>query len=160
MSLPTTVPPGVIQPKSKDKKTPRKAALTVLKSFYHHPAGANTTGHGTIRSIRDVETDEQVYSRYVQATNEWSPIDLGWNPNPSLISIQYPVTGIAKHVSDLKRLGSIPHLEIGIQVGDIVIPLCRILVKDSFDCYPLFPESLRIRSSGVPIRYTVVSFPK
>lgn len=54
-----------------------KGRLTVVEKVYHQNPGKGPTE--TVGSFsRDLETKQQIYVRYLDATEEWQPLDTGW----------------------------------------------------------------------------------
>ncbi len=57
--------------------TPVKNRLTVVESVYFQEFGEQPQSAGS-RFSRNLESDEQPYSRKLQATSDWKPLDCGW----------------------------------------------------------------------------------
>lgn len=57
-----------------------KNRITVVENVYHQVLSRNEqpTQYGPKPFVIELETDEQVYSRRLIITEEWSELDLGW----------------------------------------------------------------------------------
>lgn len=51
--------------------------VTVVETVYHAPAGRSPTPIES-RFERKLETDEQLYQRYMKVGEKWTPLDCGW----------------------------------------------------------------------------------
>lgn len=63
-----------------------KSRLTVVESLYHQSFGEEPVRVDS-RFSRELESDEQPYSRRLKATEGWQPLDCGWVKDPGMVCV-------------------------------------------------------------------------
>jgi len=133
--------------------------LTVVESVYFHPAN---------RGIRQVDSrwcrnllgvGEQPYERYLKASPQWQPVDLGWIQEVGMMVIRNE-EGISEGLvimplplDVLDRFIEVAYE--GAKDGDSVM----ILPGEALPFYPRTPKNLRIRCPSGTARYHLFIVP-
>ncbi len=145
-----------------------KDRITVVSTVYLQPAGEKPASVES-RFDRELETQEQFYTRRLKATEEWQLIDPGW----------LGVDGIGMMVianDEGKNLQTIPTDEEKADTATRVLEICFLyptkmenfpfacqwltLPGESMQAYPSTLTGLHIRCRKDTAKFTVSLFPR
>lgn len=128
-----------------------RARLTVTERVYHQQVGTDPHAVETTFS-RWLDSEEERYSRHLKAGEAWQPLDCGWMTVASLCVLKNE-EGVFRHVNptDAQREEAAARIiEVGIAVGDAVVPLALVRPQEDRREEPLDLSRLRVRCrSGV-----------
>lgn len=137
--------------------------ITVVDTVYHQTTDTPNPTVLMTRLCRPVVTEEQIYTRHLKLTTEWSEIDTGWVKIPIMVIIQNnhdqpPVSGAT---SEQTLVDVYSAVEIGVMAQDrVVTSLCLVIPGDSLRLTHPQVSNLRIRAKYFPVRITVSAIPK
>lgn len=148
-----------------------KDAVVVVGQVCHR-RHANQPTSTTIQFVRDLETEEQPYTRLChkeksKATEEWQMIDTGWLENDvSILIISNDEGGHSDTNLTPEALEEIKSrvIEIGIYVDashfSETIPIQYILPREAFPLSLFEVDDYRIRCRKGTAKYTITAYPR
>ncbi len=145
-------------PAAPDEIREVKDHLTVVETVYHRQYGEEATAVES-RFTRELQTQEQSYTRRLKVEEEWRSLDTGWIIQVGMLVIQntegkflQQIPSEADKAEALKKTIEIKH--------DGSEGCWLILPGESIRVCPSDASSLRIRCQLGTARFTVHIFPK
>ena len=139
----STIPPSEMD--NKPKAILPKNRFTVSEIFYFQEVGSSPFTLDLTHS-RNVDSEEQVYSRKTRIKDEWSPIEVGGLEEPSLVIIKNEVVQYQTYPTPEQRmLDETRVLLLGLKTyaeGCSLIPACGPYIQEFAKIRP--GESIRL----------------
>lgn len=139
-----------------------RARYVVLETIYHQGDGSPTATES--RYTEWIGSDEQPYLRNTTVGAEWKRLDTGWieDGNCSLLAVRNcePPARTSLTPVPAPRLTNV--LEVGLAVGDAVVPIAWLAPEKSLRLAPAAPlTAYRIRAVGAAaVRYRLLALPR
>jgi hypothetical protein len=139
-----------LEPMSKEDMP--KARISVNESIYHQEyGGSQPTPNKPIRFGRDIDTDEQPYSRKITVTEEWKPIEKGWIEKCGLLTIE-----------NLEAFKKDPDktIEVGVGVEGNIYRFTQIRAGEGMRLDPIEFGALRIHCCKGSVKALITLYPE
>ena len=135
--------------------------VTVVETVYHRQVEKQRDPFSTdSRFTRYLETQQQVYQRQLEATEDWQPLDCGWLPDAGMLLIQNDEGLFLPKNLTKEEQKELSQKVIELSFGAGCSGSWWVLPGESMRGYPTTTDGLEIRCQKGTAEFTLTLFPR